>query len=38
MNVVRRLVEEHETFKVDHSQQHLYALLMLELWWKGQRG
>jgi asparagine synthase (glutamine-hydrolysing) len=32
MKVVERLVEEHETFRVDHSQR-LYALLMLELWW-----
>ena len=31
--VVQRLVEEHETERVDHSQR-LYALLMLELWWK----
>ena len=33
--VVRRLVEEHETFRQDHSQR-LYALLMLELWWRLQ--
>jgi asparagine synthase (glutamine-hydrolysing) len=32
MNVVERLVEEHEQNRVDHSQR-LYALLMLELWW-----
>jgi asparagine synthase (glutamine-hydrolysing) len=31
--VVERLIEEHEQSRVDHSQQ-LYALLMLELWWK----
>lgn len=35
MAVVNRLVEEHETQKVDHSQR-LYALLMLELWWQQQ--
>jgi asparagine synthase (glutamine-hydrolysing) len=31
--VVERLVIEHEQSRVDHSQR-LYALLMLELWWK----
>jgi asparagine synthase (glutamine-hydrolysing) len=36
MKVVERLVEEHETKKVDHSQR-LYALLMLELWWETAR-
>jgi asparagine synthase (glutamine-hydrolysing) len=36
MNVVERLVEEHETKRVDHSQR-LYALLMLELWWNTTR-
>jgi asparagine synthase (glutamine-hydrolysing) len=33
MAVVERLVAEHEQSRVDHSQR-LYALLMLELWWK----
>jgi asparagine synthase (glutamine-hydrolysing) len=33
MVVVQRLVEEHEQERTDHSQR-LYALLMLELWWK----
>jgi asparagine synthase (glutamine-hydrolysing) len=36
MKVVERLVEEHETKRVDHSQR-LYALLMLELWWETAR-
>ena len=36
MKVVERLVEEHEREAVDHSQR-LYALLMLELWWRTSR-
>jgi asparagine synthase (glutamine-hydrolysing) len=33
MSVVERLIDEHEQSRVDHSQR-LYALLMLELWWR----
>jgi hypothetical protein len=33
--VLQRLVEEHETTRADHSQR-LYALLMLELWWRAR--
>jgi asparagine synthase (glutamine-hydrolysing) len=31
--LVELMVEEHERMRADHSQR-LYALLMLELWWK----
>jgi asparagine synthase (glutamine-hydrolysing) len=34
--VLEWIVNEHEQQKFDHSQR-LYALLMLELWWKSQR-
>lgn len=33
---VRQLVDEHHTHRADHSQR-LYALLMLELWWRAAR-
>lgn len=33
MAVVRRMIGEHQAPRVDHSQR-LYALLMLELWWR----
>ena len=36
MKVVQRLIDEHEQQRVDHSQR-LYALLMLELWWRQAR-
>ena len=36
VKVVERLVDEHEGNQVDHSQR-LYALLMLELWWRLQK-
>jgi asparagine synthase (glutamine-hydrolysing) len=31
--VLERLIKEHQESRVDHSQR-LYALLMLELWWR----
>lgn len=34
--VVHRLVDEHQQRQGDHSQR-LYALLMLELWWRVQK-
>ncbi|HEX8325145.1 MAG TPA: asparagine synthase (glutamine-hydrolyzing) [Tepidisphaeraceae bacterium] len=34
--VVERLLEEHDTGRRDHGQR-LYALLMLELWWRTAR-
>jgi asparagine synthase (glutamine-hydrolysing) len=36
LTVVRRILEEHDTHRADHSQR-LYALLMLELWWRTQK-
>ncbi|MEA2735811.1 MAG: hypothetical protein QOE14_2262, partial [Humisphaera sp.] len=33
---VFRLLAEHDTKQADHSQR-LYALLMLELWWRGSQ-
>ncbi len=33
---VQRMMDEHEQSRVDHSQR-LYALLMLELWWRTTR-
>jgi asparagine synthase (glutamine-hydrolysing) len=33
---IETLIHEHETFRADHSQR-IYALLMLELWWKSAK-
>jgi asparagine synthase (glutamine-hydrolysing) len=33
MPAIHRLLDEHQASRVDHSQR-LYALLMLELWWR----
>jgi asparagine synthase (glutamine-hydrolysing) len=35
MPVVRRMMADHHTHRMDYSQS-LYALIMLELWWRGQ--
>ena len=32
---LRRLIDEHQSNRVDHSQR-LYALLMLEVWWQSR--
>lgn len=34
--VLERLINEHQRQRIDHSQR-LYALLMLELWWRAQK-
>ncbi len=34
--VLQRMLDEHEQSRVDHSQR-LYALLMLELWWRNEK-
>jgi asparagine synthase (glutamine-hydrolysing) len=34
---VRKMIDEHCSRRVDHSQR-LYALVMLELWWKDRAG
>jgi asparagine synthase (glutamine-hydrolysing) len=36
LGVIRRLLKDHDERRADHSQR-LYALLMLELWWRTQR-
>ncbi len=34
---IQKLLAEHDSSQADHSQR-LYALLMLELWWRSSRG
>jgi asparagine synthase (glutamine-hydrolysing) len=36
MAFVKQMIEEHQTGVVDHSQR-LYALIMLELWWRTEK-
>jgi asparagine synthase (glutamine-hydrolysing) len=36
-SVLRRMIDEHCCGRMDHSQR-LYALVMLELWWKERAG
>jgi hypothetical protein len=36
LTVIRQLLKEHDERRADHSQR-LYALLMLELWWRTQK-
>jgi asparagine synthase (glutamine-hydrolysing) len=36
-SVLRKMIAEHGSGRVDHSQR-LYALVMLELWWKDRAG
>lgn len=36
MSTIKRLLAEHGASQTDHAQR-LYALLMLELWWRGAR-
>jgi hypothetical protein len=33
---VSDLIEEHQSRNADHSQR-LYALMMLELWWRAEK-
>jgi asparagine synthase (glutamine-hydrolysing) len=36
MRAVTQLMDDHHTYRMDYSQP-LYALMMLELWWRSQR-